>query len=105
MFEGFSSGALSEVLSSRDIGCVVTSQETHRQVQPLLQSRLSLGSLVLDSGLISSVADLDTREINPLFAIYVGGQSSLIAGEEKSYYDHLMTFFIQGRETSRASIW
>ena len=37
MFEGFSRGAVDEVLASGDVGCVVTCHHTHHQLQPLLQ--------------------------------------------------------------------
>ena len=37
--------------------------------------------MVLDSGEGSLVTDLENTDISPLFAVYVGGQSSLIAGK------------------------
>ena len=81
MFEGFSPSALWEMASSDHVGCVVTTQYNHHLLQPLLQDNHLLSSLVLDSQNIKVEADLHTAEISPMFAIYEGGQSSLIAGD------------------------
>merc|ERR1739842_35225 len=80
MFEGFSPCALWEVVSSEQVGCVVTSHDNHHLLRPLLQDSQLVSSLVLDSRNFKVEADLQTAEISPLFAIYEGGQSSLIAG-------------------------
>ena len=81
MFEGFSPCALWEVVSSEQVGCVVTSHDNHHLLRPLLQDSQLVSSLVLDSHNFKVEADLQTAEISPLFAIYEGGQSSLIAGD------------------------
>ena len=81
MFEGFSPSALWEVLSSEEVGCVVTSHDNHHLIRPLLQQSHLVSSLVLDSQNLKVETDLHTKEISPMFAIYEGGQSSLIAGD------------------------
>ena len=81
MFEGFSPFALWEVLSSEQVGCVVTNHDNHHLLSPLLQPSQLVSSLVLDSQNLKVEADLHMAEISPMFAIYEGGQSSLIAGD------------------------
>ena len=81
MFEGFSPSAVWEVVCSGHVGCVVTTHHNHHHLQPLLQDHPLLASLVLDGQNISVETDLHTAEISPMFAIYQGGQSSLIAGD------------------------
>ena len=81
MFEGFSPSAVWEVVCSGHVGCVVTTHHNHHHLRPLLQDHPLLASLVLDDQNIKVETDLHTAEISPMFAIYEGGQSSLIAGE------------------------
>ena len=46
--------------------------------------------MVLDSGEVSVVTDLENTEISPLFAVYVGGQSTLIAGKGRVLLFYIM---------------
>ena len=81
MFEGFSPSAVWELVSSGHVGCLVTTHHNHHHLLPLLQDDPLLASLVLDGQNIKVETDLHRAEISPMFAIYEGGQSSLIAGE------------------------
>lgn len=80
MFEGFSPSAVWELVRSGHVGCVVTTHHNHHHLRPLLQDNQLLSSLVLESRNIKVETDLHSAEISPIFAIYEGGQSSLIAG-------------------------
>ena len=81
MFEGFSASAVRELVCSDHIGCVVTTHQNHHHLRPLLQDHQNLASLVLENQGFKVETDLQAAEISPMFAIYEGGQSSLIAGD------------------------
>ena len=46
-----------------------------------LQERPEVSSIVLDNNDMNVEQELETSQISPIFAVYVGGQSSLIAGD------------------------
>lgn len=106
MFEGFSASAVRELVSSGHVGCVVTTHHNHHHLRPLLQDHHNLASLVLDSQDIKVETDLQTAEISPMFAIYEGGQSSLIAGD-RTRISRYLHFIIKSQEQERwpGSIW
>ena len=47
----------------------------------ILQERPEVFSTVLDNKDINVETELENCQISPIFAVYVGGQSSLIAGD------------------------
>ena len=109
MFEGFSRHAVAELVWSGQVGCLVTTHQNHHHLQPLLQDDPLLSSLVLDHRNIKVEREttLQTAEISPMFAIYEGGQSSLIAGDMTriSRYPGNKSIGYQGQEDWTGSIW
>lgn len=84
VFAGFSSQALHQLLDSGLVSCVLTDHDHCHKVQRLLQDPLlqrgNISVIYLDSGRKDFISDLENHHIDPIFALYTGGPSSLIAG-------------------------
>ena len=85
VFAGFSSQALHQLLDTGQVSCVLTDHDHCHKVQRLLQDpsllRGNISVIYLDSGQKDFISDLEHHHIDPIFALYTGGPSSLIAGE------------------------
>ena len=84
VFAGFSSQALHQLLDTGLVTCVLTDHEHCHKVQRLLQDPSlqpgNISLIYLDSGKRDFISDLENHHIDPIFALYTGGPSSLIAG-------------------------
>ena len=84
VYAGFSSQALHQLLDTGLVNCILTDYEHCHKVQRLLQDpSLQPGNIslvYLDSGERYFLSDLENHHIDPIFALYTGGPSSLIAG-------------------------
>ena len=85
VFAGFSSQALHQLLDTGLVTCLVTDHDHCHKVQRLLQDpslkRGHISVIYLDSGKKDFITDLENHHIDPIFALYTGGPSSLIAGK------------------------
>ena len=85
VFAGFSSQALHQLLDTGLVRCVLTDHEHCHKVQTLLQDpslrQGNISLIYLDNGKRDFISDLENYHIDPIFALYTGGPSSLIAGE------------------------
>ena len=64
------------------VKCIVTTHVHYKEIQSLVQENNlpQPPALYLDDGNVELVTRLETREVEPIFALYTGGPSSLIAG-------------------------
>lgn len=88
VFPGFSRQALHQLLASGRVSSLVTYHDHCHEVRTLLQEpdlqQRRISSLYLDSGERDYILDFENHHIDPIFALYTGGPSSLIAGKEQS---------------------
>ena len=81
----FSAAALQELLATNMVGCLVTSHTHLPALLPLLQQPdLCQPRVVcLEDSEVDVVSGLDDLHVDPMFALYTGGPSSLIAGMKR----------------------
>jgi len=90
IFTGFSSQALYQLLSTGKVASTITSHHYHQELQKMFQvaNFPSLPTVNLDPQSQELKKELEKFDVDPMFAIYTGGPSSLIAGtrEMTGYY-------------------
>lgn len=119
VFEGFSSLALSSLMESSQVGCIITSDNwpiLTRTLESVVTNWPDIRTINLDvnCGFVSpSIVDQVNpdefslelsgnygEDLSPLFALYTGGETSVIAGlkEEAGYYQVTSNVGLTGAE-------
>ena len=82
IFTGFSRQILYQVLATEMVECIVTSHDQYQEIQTLLSNNNldPVPAVFLDQAGVELVNNLEDEDVEPVFALYTGGPSSLLAG-------------------------